>query len=210
MALPVPVDRKPQVPAPAQKERGCFQCSRRRIVCDKGEPACLKCMKKGIECSGLGRIRFAEGIARRGRFKDCKAPVMVDGLQEGCGALPTCIPSQALTWPGDRRSAKRKRRIETDEVEIPWRKRVGIDHHTLAASELATSPVDGTTQAATTETQRDEDKDIEDVIRSEGVLTQCYQSSNIVPQWIAPLEPSARMLFSYCKFPTTKIPVPVY
>ncbi|KAI1039155.1 hypothetical protein LB505_007554 [Fusarium chuoi] len=43
---------------------GCYQCSRRRIDCDRTEPTCGKCSAKGIKCSGLGlRYRFNDGIA---------------------------------------------------------------------------------------------------------------------------------------------------
>ncbi|GKZ57968.1 hypothetical protein AnigIFM49718_003772 [Aspergillus niger] len=57
------------------QSRGCFQCSKRRIVCDRGEPTCFKCQKKGIECSGSGRFRFSPGLASRGKLKGCKIPI---------------------------------------------------------------------------------------------------------------------------------------
>ncbi|GKU21048.1 unnamed protein product [Fusarium langsethiae] len=51
------------------KVKGCYQCSRRRIDCDRQEPECVKCITKGIKCSGLGlRYRFNDGIAARGKF----------------------------------------------------------------------------------------------------------------------------------------------
>ncbi|KAH6972422.1 hypothetical protein BKA56DRAFT_493345 [Ilyonectria sp. MPI-CAGE-AT-0026] len=33
---------------------GCHECCKRRLKCDKTEPECLKCLKKGIGCSGQG------------------------------------------------------------------------------------------------------------------------------------------------------------
>jgi hypothetical protein len=49
---------------------GCKECSRRRIECDKGTPECAKCLKKGIECTGIGRqIRFVEGAISKGKRK---------------------------------------------------------------------------------------------------------------------------------------------
>jgi hypothetical protein len=49
---------------------GCKECSRRRIKCDKGTPECAKCLKKGIECTGIGRqIRFVEGAISKGKRK---------------------------------------------------------------------------------------------------------------------------------------------
>ncbi|KAL2207050.1 hypothetical protein CC79DRAFT_1341829 [Sarocladium strictum] len=35
----------------------CSQCCRRRITCDRTEPQCLKCQKKGLQCSGQG-VRY--------------------------------------------------------------------------------------------------------------------------------------------------------
>lgn len=56
--------------------KGCYQCSKRRIICDMGEPRCLKCMKRGLECSGNGiRYRFNVGIASRGRLTGLSTPV---------------------------------------------------------------------------------------------------------------------------------------
>lgn len=34
--------------------KGCHECCKRRLKCDKTEPECLKCLKKGIGCSGQG------------------------------------------------------------------------------------------------------------------------------------------------------------
>lgn len=42
---------------------GCYQCSRRRISCDRTEPQCLKCTRTDLECSGLGtRYRWAKPV----------------------------------------------------------------------------------------------------------------------------------------------------
>jgi hypothetical protein len=39
----------------------CRQCTKRRIKCDKGTPRCAKCIKKDIECSGIGKTyQFVE------------------------------------------------------------------------------------------------------------------------------------------------------
>jgi hypothetical protein len=39
----------------------CRQCTKRRIKCDKGAPRCAKCIKKGLECSGIGKTyRFVQ------------------------------------------------------------------------------------------------------------------------------------------------------
>jgi hypothetical protein len=54
---------------------GCKECSRRRIKCDKGTPECTKCLKKGIQCTGVGRqIRFVEGAISKGKRKGHTIP----------------------------------------------------------------------------------------------------------------------------------------
>ncbi|CAG7561198.1 unnamed protein product [Fusarium equiseti] len=48
----------------AKRNNGCYECCKRRLKCDKTEPACLKCQKKGISCSGQGlRCRFSSHMA---------------------------------------------------------------------------------------------------------------------------------------------------
>lgn len=49
---------------------GCYECSQRRIDCDRAEPICGKCMSRGLPCSGLvkSRIRFVDNqVARNDR-----------------------------------------------------------------------------------------------------------------------------------------------
>jgi hypothetical protein len=181
-----------------KKEQGCFQCSRRRIICDRNEP-CLKCIKKGIECSGLGRIRFAEGVARRGRLKDCKIPV-AEGAQEGGSILPTRGPSQALTWPEDRKSAKRKRREDNKVDTIPWQQDVAILGYVPAEDELNEASVeDLASQALIVQpgTRGEEDEDIEEITRSDH--DQHTRRRSGPHRWLPPVNSTTRMLFSYCK-----------
>ena len=54
---------------------GCYNCSQRRLNCDRGTP-CQKCVKKGLQCSGLGvRYRFIDGVASRGKLAGRSMPV---------------------------------------------------------------------------------------------------------------------------------------
>jgi hypothetical protein len=199
MGPPPPGDQKARMATTAKKEQGCFQCSRRRIICDKNEPSCTKCIKKGIECSGLGRIRFAEGVARRGRLKDCKIPV-IDGLQEGSTVLLTHGPSQTLTWPEDRKPAKRKRRGECQNVAIPWQKELAVLPHTPVGDELG-KPAVGSSTSQTLVVQRgtwdEKDTIVEEIIRSD--IGQHARRRNDPHRWLPPVDSTARMLFSYCK-----------
>ncbi|KAI1088765.1 hypothetical protein F5B19DRAFT_408435 [Rostrohypoxylon terebratum] len=47
------------------KAKGCYECSQRRINCDRRQPHCDKCVSKGIECSGMGgqRQRFRTWVS---------------------------------------------------------------------------------------------------------------------------------------------------
>lgn len=57
--------------------KGCYNCSQRRIICDRTEPRCLKCAKRGVECSGMGiRYRFNDGLASRGKLRGLSIPVI--------------------------------------------------------------------------------------------------------------------------------------
>ncbi|KAJ6028117.1 hypothetical protein N7540_003693 [Penicillium herquei] len=100
------------MPDPDAKIKGCFQCSKRRIICDRAEPTCHKCQKKGIECSGLGRIRFSNGVAQRGRFKGCNIPV-VENSPELAVASQNDVqtqPSRKIRWKNEAPDRRRKKR----------------------------------------------------------------------------------------------------
>ncbi|KAH7356371.1 fungal-specific transcription factor domain-containing protein [Pyrenochaeta sp. MPI-SDFR-AT-0127] len=189
-------------PTPAKKERGCFQCSRRRIICDKGQPSCTKCINKGIECSGLGRIRFAKGVARRGRLKDCKIPdANSNGLQEGNDVLPTEISFQALRWPNEKRP-KQRRTIEAvkDLAVICPENSFSLEGETTMMDEsiVLSSQVTSPDLASTmTVIQKQDDDDVEEVVRGDMVLNKAYSRSDNIISWVAPIGAEARMLFSY-------------
>lgn len=181
---------------PRPKERGCFQCSRRRIVCDKGTPSCQKCIKKVIGCFGLNRIRFAEGVARRGRFKDCKIPV--HQTQDGEGiSLPTVTTYPQVRWRDQKYRSKRidkKSKESVGHEEVPHSRfeettqiAIGLPHHINMSPPLVC-------EVASTE-----DEDVEEIVRGQrsGLPLRSYAQS--IQPWIAPLSAEARMLFSHCK-----------
>ncbi|RYO52417.1 hypothetical protein AA0116_g11778 [Alternaria tenuissima] len=177
--------------AAMKREQGCFQCSRRRIVCDRNEPSCLKCAKKGIECSGLGRIRFAAGVARRGRLKDCKI-ARIEGNDE-FQALPITTEFQtALVWPGEGTAKKKQRDVRKSTAA-----RIAMKPKLLAPiqSEDGVRPtVPSMKQAAIDE----EDNDgRENICRAGHPVVKAYPQHYDVVPWIAPIAPELRMLLSY-------------
>lgn len=176
-----------------KKERSCFQCSRRRIVCDRTEPSCRKCAKKGIECSGLARIRFAKGVARRGRLKDCKVPKT--GGDDGCKELPTATKFRSLRWPGEERAKKRRKSDLDKMVEKP-------PTPALTTPVKVQSDQVEASSTAPTETNNDFEADVEDIGRGHDSIVAAYSQSCKIAPWIAPLDPKLRMLFSYCACPS--------
>ncbi|CAG8150661.1 unnamed protein product [Penicillium salamii] len=75
---------------------GCHNCSQRRINCDRNSP-CQKCIKKGIECWGLGvRYRFSNGVASRGKLAGKTIPVTDDEFA-GPNTITDKKPDEAST-----------------------------------------------------------------------------------------------------------------
>lgn len=84
---------------------GCYECSRRRIDCDRQEPECFKCLSRALKCSGLGvRYRFNNGIASRGRMVGKSCPVRgdaspVEAESPMLRSLPVDTPNAPRTPP---------------------------------------------------------------------------------------------------------------
>ncbi|KAF2119142.1 hypothetical protein BDV96DRAFT_596911 [Lophiotrema nucula] len=55
----------------------CYTCRRRHVKCDRTLPNCVKCAKKGVPCLGYQKpLRWAEGVAVRGKLKGKSQPVV--------------------------------------------------------------------------------------------------------------------------------------
>jgi Fungal Zn(2)-Cys(6) binuclear cluster domain len=64
--------------------QGCYNCMKRRVICDRTEPKCQKCCKKGLDCPGFGiRYRFAAEAGSQGR---AWKPKVVTDLQNPASA----------------------------------------------------------------------------------------------------------------------------
>ncbi|KAF2823620.1 hypothetical protein CC86DRAFT_297738 [Ophiobolus disseminans] len=191
---------------PTPKERGCFQCSRRRIICDKAEPSCGKCIKKGIECSGANRIRFTDGVARRGLLKDCKIPDIRDGAES---RLPNTTVFPVLQWPENRtRELKRKEMEEKGVIAIksPTSKCTmsfpvpssaeGLDYN-MQLSASTDTPNCSVQLLSNQINPTDSGDDEEEIFRADNTALQhTFIYTNIQP-WLAPVDAGTRMLFSY-------------
>ncbi|KAL4890264.1 fungal-specific transcription factor domain-containing protein [Aspergillus ambiguus] len=105
----------------SSKPRGCFQCSKRRIICDGAEPVCKKCQKKSLECSGLGRFRFSNGLARRGKLKGCVVPVPHLSPAEAFPPEPANsarFPPQKLQWKNEQGCRTRQKQKRNGKATV--------------------------------------------------------------------------------------------
>ncbi|KAM5348609.1 hypothetical protein ACJ41O_008433 [Fusarium nematophilum] len=91
------------------KVKGCYECARRRIDCDRNEPECQKCRVKGLKCSGLGiRYRFNDGVASRGKLANKHVPDTLSYKK-----------ADPVLKVGRKDEEPSRTRIEEDAAEIP-------------------------------------------------------------------------------------------
>jgi hypothetical protein len=98
---------------------GCYECSQRRVNCDKAEPVCGKCQSRGLACSGYG-IRY--------RFRRDSTLAYQDGETAKAHVSPhnTRIGAGFSTQP-DRSN------FPAFE-DLAFRSRLGLDRHALSSS----------------------------------------------------------------------------
>ncbi|KAJ6114661.1 hypothetical protein N7486_000439 [Penicillium sp. IBT 16267x] len=62
--------------------KGCSTCNKRRIKCDRAQPSCQKCTKRGLDCPGYGsKFRWAGGAAVRGELKGLQPQATAQSLR---------------------------------------------------------------------------------------------------------------------------------
>lgn len=188
------------------------------------EPSCGKCIKKGIECSGLARIRFNEGVARRGRLKNCAIPVLEVASQDGKTScmLPTEVTFPELQWhshsqprsTSTRKAGASKRRTRS----APCTQQPGddqpaaspslfLDSQISAHDDIMSSPGSGISQdeqpgESASSTQDESSGEVIETIVRATFQPQSMQQVSFAPgvmPWIAPIAPETRGLFYHCK-----------
>lgn len=176
----------PSISGKPPKEKGCFQCSRRRIVCDRGEPTCEKCIKKGISCSGLGRIRFADGVARKGKLKGCKMPDQ-RGDEEALAALTANISYSQVRWDNEQKIGRLQKRA----LKQPKKKKSAPQDETV--SQPDNSPPRALTSQITAAIGAEKAR------KEERLMRMIRSTQSAIKPWLPPLASDVRMLFSYCQ-----------
>ncbi|KAL7932846.1 hypothetical protein V8C35DRAFT_64824 [Trichoderma chlorosporum] len=64
----------------AKRNNGCLECRTRRVRCDKTEPECFKCCKKGLKCSGQGiECRFSSHMKNGGQLRFSQPAIRAAG-----------------------------------------------------------------------------------------------------------------------------------
>ncbi|KAL4767853.1 hypothetical protein BDW60DRAFT_143652 [Aspergillus nidulans var. acristatus] len=196
----------------SQPIRGCFQCTKRRIVCDKGEPICCKCQKKGIKCSGLGRFRFYSGSSIRGLSQGDPIPVTVPEQfqrpQHDCTGRQ--VPYN-IRWKSDLLSKKKRRERSiratgtTSErsLEHSQKGQIRTGERHSGVHDNTQSPASDISLAAPSlgplwgipDIGADDDNSVRGV-SCNNEAAQASIPSTIAP-WIPPLSPQTRMLLSH-------------
>lgn len=94
----------------------CFNCTKRRIVCDLTPNKCKKCEKKGLECPGYGvRYRFTNG--------QTVSPSEI-GPSEGSGAsfAQSTKRRNSLKWINGSKRTRKRPDIESGASDLIPRK----------------------------------------------------------------------------------------
>ncbi|RAL13387.1 Zn(II)2Cys6 transcription factor [Aspergillus homomorphus CBS 101889] len=205
------------------KPRGCFQCTKRRIICDRAEPTCQKCVKKGIECSGLGRFRFDNGVATRGKLKGSSIPVLdVDPAAVYRNSVPIApqirwsherkkrvkkerAPKSALTGPIDTRATAvgRLSVISLENCTLPYIEELDNRPYNTGSTKLSNALSSSTAVAVhkiksvqNPATSALLEEDVEQVDKDSTGCLATRKVQSIQP-WIAPLNSQFRGLFDY-------------
>ncbi|KAL2064372.1 hypothetical protein VTL71DRAFT_4866 [Oculimacula yallundae] len=141
------------MPKSLAKIKGCYQCSQRRIDCDRTVPKCLKCKKKGVECTGLGlRYRFNPGVAARGRYMGKELPVPPEhDIAAVRSRAPVQLPFIAWNTDGEKPAGSKhfgshQRSESTSKASINLEQTCSDTHKRAHDEELETSTVLITTE----------------------------------------------------------------
>jgi len=119
---------------------GCYNCMKRRIICDQRKPHCRKCLTKQITCPGYGvRYRFTEPkishaptnksrhVGQAARIRDLHpASSRREKIEwvECYGNLSQKKPTALLATPGESRPRERwdsldgPEEVEMEKVEL--------------------------------------------------------------------------------------------
>ncbi|UPK91315.1 hypothetical protein LCI18_002250 [Fusarium solani-melongenae] len=121
------------------KVKGCYECSQRRINCDRGEPECAKCVSKGFACSGIGpRYRFRNGLAAKRKGVPSRNRLARSSDHHG-------LPSDSEHPDDGRRGQTSVPQLPLPSVPVA-EERVDGNHNQLVRCDVVTGPKQSATQ----------------------------------------------------------------
>jgi hypothetical protein len=167
---------------------------KRRIICDRTEPHCLKCQKKGVPCPGMGiRYRFNDGIAARGKLKGLKT------LSTDIAEISTLATPKITKWVNNGAEIGRKRRPQNDGSG----KQPGEKYQTVAAKEDTENEIILHTSSATLsyyDSMHDSTSlvNFPIITESEYILLGSDFAYSLIPSPEI-MDSQARFLFSHCR-----------
>ncbi|KAH7304655.1 hypothetical protein BKA65DRAFT_602189 [Rhexocercosporidium sp. MPI-PUGE-AT-0058] len=136
-------------PTPSGRSRGgCSNCRRRKRKCDETHPGCRACQRRGIQCTGYNTtIRWANGIASRGRFAGAATPnLAASGGSDPSPKALSSLPSHPTTIdePQARVSSSSPILGDAEGLDLPgFAVHQASPESQSATSSLATLPASG-------------------------------------------------------------------
>ncbi|POR38847.1 Uncharacterized protein TPAR_00938 [Tolypocladium paradoxum] len=185
----------------AKRNNGCLECRMCRVCCDKAEPECFKCRKKGIKCSGQGiECRFSSHMVHKSSASSSQPVTGAAGTSTQAHGSP--LPSRAgkrYRWRNMVGTQPATRAPRPDKSESSSRRRSAV---------LSVSP--GGPGSPLSEEARDDGSLTPDtpslapfsLILARGALDQSITQLASPRAAIEAVPPQARMLFDHCPSPS--------
>ncbi|KAJ4387486.1 hypothetical protein N0V93_008078 [Gnomoniopsis smithogilvyi] len=118
-------------------KKSCFNCTKRRIVCDLTPSKCKKCEKKGLECPGYGvRYRFTNGQT---------VSLSEIGPSEGssAAAAPSGGHQNILKWVDNSKRVKKRRGFDVGGTSLNTGQSTAPTDSARGQSDFETTPAQG-------------------------------------------------------------------
>lgn len=173
------------------KSKPCYNCVKRRIICDRSPARCRKCVKKGLTCPGYGiRYRFAHEF-REGRKQATEATADAD-------AATTAVPGPApVAGSPASASVAASSSVEYYSGPLTW-----VESETVATlSQPVVRRGDDNQHAAEDAESNATTPSSESNSGSERYDELVTRSDFGTPRTIALMDAKSRWMFNYCKSP---------
>lgn len=176
----------------------------RRVCCDKAEPECFKCCKKGIKCSGQGiECRFSSHMIPKSSASASKSATGAPGTNTQNGSPVPSRAAKRYRWRNTVGTRPEKRAPRSDESKSPSRRGSAI---------LSVSPGPGPGPGSSPSKEARDDGPLTPDAPSPSIILDREALDQSIMQLSSPraaieaVPPQARMLFDHCKHPPSPPP----